>query len=75
MQIEVINSQTFFQLLERQESEIRCDFDAKRSSLEAEVSDLEEKIAAGSDSKMLSRGLDDSLNESLQKLNTAKRVK
>lgn len=52
-------------LLERQESEIRCDFDEKRSSLEAEVSDLEEKIAAGSDSKMLSRGLDGSLNESL----------
>ncbi|TYG38791.1 hypothetical protein ES288_D13G252500v1 [Gossypium darwinii] len=60
-------------LLERQESEIRCDFDEKRSSLEAEVSDLEEKIAAGSDSKMLSRGLDGSLNESLQKLNSAKR--
>ncbi|KAB1669361.1 hypothetical protein ES319_1Z053000v1 [Gossypium barbadense] len=60
-------------LLERQESEIRCDFDAKRSSLEAEVSDLEEKIAAGSDSKMLSRGLDGSLNESLLKLNIAKR--
>ncbi|GMI84238.1 hypothetical protein like AT4G32560 [Hibiscus trionum] len=60
-------------LLERQESEIRSDFDTKRSSLEAEVSDLEEKLAIGSDSNVLSRGLDDSLNESLQKLNSAKR--
>ncbi|KAL4340415.1 hypothetical protein GQ457_08G002600 [Hibiscus cannabinus] len=60
-------------LLERQESEIRSDFDTKRSSLEAEVSDLEEKLATGSDSNMLSRGLDDSLNDSLQKLNSAKR--
>ncbi|OMO52393.1 hypothetical protein CCACVL1_29240 [Corchorus capsularis] len=59
--------------LERQESEIRSDFDAKRSSLEAEISDLEEKMATGSDSEMLSHGLDDSLNKSLEKLNSAKK--
>ncbi|XWS27173.1 hypothetical protein CRYUN_Cryun26dG0092300 [Craigia yunnanensis] len=59
--------------LQRQESEIRSDFDAKRSSLEAEISDLEEKIAIGSDSETLSYGLDDSLNESLEKLNSAKK--
>ncbi|KAK6236060.1 hypothetical protein QUC31_019813 [Theobroma cacao] len=59
--------------LERQESQIRSDFDAKRSSLEAEVSDLEEKIATGCDDEKLSHGLDDSLNESLHKLNSAKK--
>ncbi|XVF88186.1 hypothetical protein PTKIN_Ptkin19aG0030100 [Pterospermum kingtungense] len=60
-------------MLERQESKIRSDFDAKRSSLEAEVSDLEEKIATESDSETLSHGLDDSVNESLEKLNSAKK--
>ncbi|XWS70830.1 hypothetical protein CRYUN_Cryun03dG0082400 [Craigia yunnanensis] len=60
--------------IKRQESEIRSDFDAKRSSLEAEVSDLEEKkIATGSDSETLSHVLDDTLNESLLKLNAAKK--
>ncbi|GMJ15630.1 hypothetical protein like AT4G32560 [Hibiscus trionum] len=59
--------------LERQESEIRSDFDAKRFSLEVEVSYLEEKLATGYDSNMCYHGLDDSLNQSLQKLNLAKR--
>ncbi|XVE63552.1 hypothetical protein DITRI_Ditri07aG0029400 [Diplodiscus trichospermus] len=59
--------------LERQESKIQSDFDARRSSSEAEVSDLEEKIATGCDSETLSRDLDDSLNESLEKLNSAKK--
>ncbi|OMO85832.1 hypothetical protein CCACVL1_09969 [Corchorus capsularis] len=60
--------------LERQESENRSDFDAKRSSLEAEISDLEEKMATGSDSEMLSHGLDDSLDKSVEKLNSAKEL-
>ncbi|XP_022749541.1 coiled-coil domain-containing protein 93 isoform X3 [Durio zibethinus] len=59
--------------MERQESEIQSDFDAKRSSLEAKVSDLEENLANGSDSETLSHGLDDSINESLEKLNSAKK--
>lgn len=62
-------------MLETKESEIRSDFGAKRSSLETEVSDLENKIATGSDSETLSFGLDDSVNESLEKLNSAKKVK
>ena len=61
--------------MERQESEIQSNFDAKRSSLEAKVSDLEEKIATGSDSETLSHSLDDSINELLKKLNSAKKVK
>ncbi|KAE8710381.1 Fidipidine, putative isoform 2 [Hibiscus syriacus] len=40
---------------------------------EVEVSDLEEKLATGSDNNMLSHSLEDSLNQSLQKLNLAKR--
>lgn len=60
-------------MLETKESEIRSDFGAKRSSLETEVSDLENKIATGSDSETLSFGLDDSVNESLEKLNSAKK--
>ncbi|KAE8676032.1 Fidipidine, putative isoform 2 [Hibiscus syriacus] len=60
-------------LLERQESEIRSDFDAKRFSLEVEVSDLKGKLATGSESNMLPHSLDDSLNQSLEKLNLTKR--
>ncbi|XP_022749540.1 coiled-coil domain-containing protein 93 isoform X2 [Durio zibethinus] len=69
----ILDQQNQRKTMERQESEIQSDFDAKRSSLEAKVSDLEENLANGSDSETLSHGLDDSINESLEKLNSAKK--
>ncbi|KAE8674315.1 Fidipidine, putative isoform 2 [Hibiscus syriacus] len=41
--------------------------------MEVEVSDLEGKLATGSDSNMPPNSLDDSLNRSLEELNLAKR--
>lgn len=60
----------FSQALEKQKSEFQYNINAKRSELEAEMTDLEEKLAAGYNSNNLS----DDLSESLEKLDLAKRV-
>lgn len=59
--------------LESQESVLQSDYDVKRTELEAEVCNLEEKIAAGMDSEGLCKDLDCLLSESLEKLNAAKK--
>ncbi|KAK9273925.1 hypothetical protein L1049_018737 [Liquidambar formosana] len=58
--------------LERQESNFQSHCNAKHSELQAEVIELEERIASGNDSKNLSN-FDHSLCDSLEKLNSAKR--
>ncbi|KAJ0031460.1 hypothetical protein Pint_12737 [Pistacia integerrima] len=55
--------------LEKQESDLQSNCNAKRCELEAEVIELETKLAAGYDSNSLS----DDLNESIEKLNLVKR--
>ncbi|GLT98377.1 hypothetical protein SLE2022_158850 [Rubroshorea leprosula] len=57
--------------LETQESEFQSDCDAKHSSLEAEVNDLEVKIATGCDRDL--DDLNDSLRKTLEKLDSAKK--
>lgn len=57
--------------LESQEAVLQSDYDVKRTELEAEVCNLEEKIAAGMDSEGLCKDLDCLLSESLEKLNAA----
>ncbi|KAJ6913539.1 hypothetical protein NC651_015920 [Populus alba x Populus x berolinensis] len=59
--------------LESQEAVLQSDYDVKRTELEAEVCNLEEKIAAGMDSEGLCKDLDCLLSESLEKLNAAKK--
>lgn len=59
--------------LESQESVLQSDYDVKRTELEAEVCNLEEKIAAGMDSEGLCKDLDCLLSESPEKLNAAKK--
>lgn len=59
--------------LESQESVLQSDYDVKRTELEAEVCNLEEKIAAGMDSEGLCKDLDCLLSESLEKLNATKK--
>lgn len=59
--------------LESQESVLQSDYDVKRTELEAEVCNLEEKIAAGMDSEGLCKDLDCLLSDSLEKLNAAKK--
>ncbi|KAJ7958721.1 Coiled-coil domain-containing protein 93 [Quillaja saponaria] len=59
--------------IERQESDLRSDYDAKHSELQAEIIELEAKIASGCDSKDFSNQLNHSLSESHEKLNSAKK--
>lgn len=64
----------FLQDMEKKESEFQSYSCAKRHQLEAEVIYLKEKIAGGCDSKSLSDGLDRSLSESAEELNSARKV-
>ncbi|EXC32578.1 hypothetical protein L484_002524 [Morus notabilis] len=59
--------------MEKKESEFLSYSGAKRYQLEAEVIYLKEKIAGGCDSKSLSDGLDRSLSESAEELNSARK--
>ncbi|KAF9681185.1 hypothetical protein SADUNF_Sadunf06G0199200 [Salix dunnii] len=59
--------------LESEESVLQSDYDVKRTELEAEVWNLEEKISAGMDSEVLCKDLDCLLSESLERLNAAKK--
>ncbi|KAJ9183421.1 hypothetical protein P3X46_007275 [Hevea brasiliensis] len=59
--------------LERQESVLQSIYDDKRSQLQAEVNELEDKIAAAWDIETLSKDLDRVLSDSLEKLNSAKK--
>uniref|UniRef100_A0A6N2L1V4 CCDC93 coiled-coil domain-containing protein n=1 Tax=Salix viminalis TaxID=40686 RepID=A0A6N2L1V4_SALVM len=59
--------------LESEESVLQSDYDVKRTELEAEVCNLEEKISAGMDSEVLCKDLDCLLSESLERLNAAKK--
>ncbi|XP_057997806.1 uncharacterized protein LOC131176788 isoform X3 [Hevea brasiliensis] len=59
--------------LERQESVLQSIYDDKRSQLQAEVNELEDKIAAAWDIETLSEDLDRVLSDSLEKLNSAKK--
>lgn len=66
---------SFVQDLERRESEFQSNRSAKRSELQADVIELEGMIANGCDSKSISHILNNSFIESLEKLNSAKKVK
>ncbi|KAF2286902.1 hypothetical protein GH714_035179 [Hevea brasiliensis] len=59
--------------LERQESVLLSIYDDKRFQLQAEVNELEDKIAAAWDIETLSEDLDRVLSDSLEKLNSAKK--
>ncbi|XP_028779327.1 coiled-coil domain-containing protein 93-like [Neltuma alba] len=59
--------------LERQEYHFLSSRDAKHSEIQAEIGELEGKIANGCDSKILLDGLQHSLSESLGKLDSAKK--
>ncbi|KDP32295.1 hypothetical protein JCGZ_13220 [Jatropha curcas] len=59
--------------LERQESVLQSNYNAKRSQLEREVYELQEKIENVCDSEALSKNLDCLLAESLEQLNSAKK--
>ncbi|XP_030945547.1 coiled-coil domain-containing protein 93 isoform X1 [Quercus lobata] len=63
----------FVQHLERQESEFQLNCNVTRLELQAEVIELEGRIASGCDSKSLSHSLNQSFIEPLEKLNSAKR--
>lgn len=65
----------FVQHLERQESEFQPNCNVTRLELQAEVIELEGRIASGCDHKSLSHSLNQSFIEPLEKLNSAKRVK
>lgn len=58
-----------------QESEFQSNCNVKTSRLQADVVELEGNIANGCDSKILSDSLDHSFMESLEELNSAKKVK
>ena len=66
-----LTSYTYFQELEKQESEVRSNCDAKRSALEDAVCDLEERVAKG---EIPEEDLDVLLVESLDHLTSAKKV-
>ncbi|KAL4603719.1 hypothetical protein ACB092_10G144000 [Castanea dentata] len=59
--------------LERQESEFQPNCNVTRLELQAEVIELEGRIASGCDSKSLSHSLNQSFIEPLEKLNSAKK--
>lgn len=61
--------------LERQENHFQSNRDAKHSEIQAEISELEWKLANGCDGQSLLDGLHRSLSESLEKLDSAKKVK
>lgn len=65
----------FVQHLERQESEFQPNCNVTHLELQAEVFELEGRIASGCDSKSLSHSLNQSFIEPLEKLNSAKKVK
>ncbi|KAF5936199.1 hypothetical protein HYC85_027328 [Camellia sinensis] len=59
--------------LEMQESEHKSNCNAKYSKLQAEVNELENIISCGNDDANLSHGINHSLYNSLERLNSAKR--
>ncbi|KAL7187528.1 hypothetical protein ACSBR1_037583 [Camellia fascicularis] len=59
--------------LEMQESEHKSNCNAKYSKLQAEVNELENIISCGNDDTNLSHGINHSLYNSLERLNSAKR--
>ncbi|ESQ53909.1 hypothetical protein EUTSA_v10025779mg [Eutrema salsugineum] len=59
--------------LEKQESEVRSNCNAKRSALEDAVCDLEERVAKGSDGEIPEEDLDVLLVDSLDHLTSAKK--
>uniref|UniRef100_A0A1J3D935 Coiled-coil domain-containing protein 93 n=1 Tax=Noccaea caerulescens TaxID=107243 RepID=A0A1J3D935_NOCCA len=59
--------------LEKWESEVRSNCNAKRAALEYEVNDLEERVAKGSDGEISEEDLDVLLVESLDHLTSAKK--
>lgn len=66
---------SFVQNLERQESEFQSNCSVKRSELQTDVIELEGRIANGCDSKSISHILNHPFIESLERLNSAKKVK
>ena len=64
----------FVQAQERQESDIKACHEEKRSQLKTEIVDLEEKVARGNGGGDIANGFDKSLHNSLEELNTAKKV-
>ncbi|XP_043702248.1 coiled-coil domain-containing protein 93 isoform X2 [Telopea speciosissima] len=58
--------------LQRQEQDLRSYYDTKRSDLQAEVSELEEKISSSNQGNNLSDDFEHSLRDSLERLNSAK---
>ena len=58
-----------------QESEHKSNCNAKYSKLQAEVNELEKIISCGNDDTNLSHGINHSLYNSLERLNSAKRVR
>lgn len=57
--------------MERQESELQSNINARRAELEADITELNSKLAAGDTS---CNSLSDHLSESLEKLDLAKMV-
>lgn len=69
-----LNSCRYLQGLEKRESEVRSNCNAKPAALEYEVNDLEERVAEGSDGEISEEDLDVLLVESLDHLTSAKKV-
>lgn len=61
--------------LERQESILQANYDGNRSQLLAEVDELEDKLAAAWNIETLTEDIDRLLSESLEKLNSVKKVR
>lgn len=60
--------------LERKESEFQMHTNARLSQLQTDVIELKEKVENGCDSESLSDGLNRSLSESAEELNSARKV-
>lgn len=69
-----LNSFRIIQELEKEESQVRSNCNAKRSALEDAVHGLEERVAKGLDGEIHEEDLDGLLFESLDNLTSAKKV-
>ncbi|XP_057959353.1 uncharacterized protein LOC131151898 [Malania oleifera] len=69
----LVSSMKLLKALEKQVSDFQSHCNEKQSGLQAKIIELEEKILSGSNSKNLLSDLNNSLCESLGKLNSAKR--
>lgn len=65
----------FIQALEKRNLEFQSNNSAKHFALEADISDLEERVGTGCDANSLADGLNGSLKELLEQLNSAKKVR